>query len=44
MYPMVSPGRTNRVPASGCTILAITFISVDLPDPFRPTSAMRSPG
>ena len=43
MYPTLSPGRTNRVPLSGCTSPAISRISVDFPDPFRPTSAIRSP-
>ena len=38
------PGRTKRVPASGATSPAISFISVDLPEPLRPTSAIRSPG
>ena len=38
------PGRTKRLPASGSTSPAISFISVDLPEPLRPTSAIRSPG
>ena len=30
-------------PASGASTPAITFISVDFPEPFRPTMPMRSP-
>ena len=36
-------GGVMTCPASGSTSPAMTFISVDLPEPLRPTSASRSP-
>jgi hypothetical protein len=41
---MVAPGCTKRLPPSGSIVPAAIRISVDLPEPLRPTSATFSPG
>ena len=41
---MLTPGWTKRFPASGSMSPAAILSKVDLPDPLRPTSAMRSRG
>ena len=40
---LATPGARHTAPASGWTSLLRIFSSVDLPAPFRPSTAMRSP-
>ena len=41
--PTCAPFIRLTVPVSGCMPPAISFISVDLPEPFTPTRPMRAP-